>query len=538
VSLGLGWHENCYELQEMPVFCGFEECSVWERVLSRRSKASTIPRPAAQKAQDSAYETARLIHKAGDLVSAQRLYEQMVQSGSRDWRVYFHLGIIAKVNGQIEESLARFDASLDLRPDVPETLMNRGVALQGLGQTTRAIESYQSALALKPDYPACYSNLGISFESAGYYDEAIFCCQTALKLKPDLIEPWSNLGASYVARGDLLLGIEAYDEAIRLDPAFAEAQFNRSLALLALERFQEGWSAYEWRRRKKLPFASRKYEKPEWSGPADANKTLLVWPEQGIGDEIFFASLLPDVAALQSKLILEVDGRLVNIFARSFPQAQVMAKGEVAPDFDVQIPLGSLPHYLRPNASSFGEGAAFLVPDRARAAVIRETINPHKRFTIGISWISKNEKSGIFRSIALRRLLECFEGLNVQLVSLQYGDDASALSDLQAEGASIEGASFIDKFRDVDGLVSLIEACDLVVSIDNSTVHFAGAIGKPTFVLLPTTPDWRWGRESTTSQWYQSVRLFRQERQNDWSSVIFDIRSTLQLIFASEDVAA
>ena len=477
------------------------------------------------------------LHKKGDYVGAVTYLKGIISSNPPDWRLlYQYADSLCKLR-KFDEARLALDEAVRLNDHHAQTYNLRGITLLETGKHLEATVDFEQALKIDPNFLSCYVNLSIAFERGGYYSEAIFCCKTALAKNKKFTEAWINLGTSYIGLGDLPSAIDAFEQVLSYEPNFTEAHYNRSLCYLMGGNFLDGWAEYEWRtKRKQAPITLRNFKTPKWDGTIDASKLLFVWPEQGIGDEIFFGTMFRDLIDQQKNVFFEVDKRLLPIFKRSFPQTNFVPRGFNLTNeiFDFQIPIGSLGQYLRPNHDSFLSSGAYLVADQERAAKIRNNICTDRKMLIGISWISKNEKSGIFRSIPLKRLLECFEGFDVKLVSLQYGDTATDMDAHPVNGSNIESAEFIDKFNDIDGLFSLIESCDLVISIDNSTIHFSAAIGKPTFVLLPTTPDWRWGQNGTTTPWYDSIRLFRQTQQNDWTNVIQDVRSTLKLIFEAE----
>ena len=254
---------------------------------------------------------------------------------------------------------------------------------------------------------------------------------------------------------------------------------------------------------------------------------VLVWGEQGIGNEVMFASLIRDLHTVCSHLIVKADLRLIPILRRSFPRGiEFYANGETVPedDYDAHIAMGSLPMHFRPNINSFKIAAqGYLLADTAKAAALRDQLlSDGSETLIGISWQSSSKiRVAQKRTIPLGQLVRAFQAPNVRFVSLQYGAMDAEIDWVRKEyGIDVAQAADIDNFNDIDGLAALIHACDRIVSIDNVTVHLAGALGKKIDALLPRVSNWRWGTHPNKSYWYQSVQLRRQSESEDWAEVL------------------
>jgi len=295
---------------------------------------------------------------------------------------------------------------------------------------------------------------------------------------------------------------------------------------LKLQDFEAGWSLYEWRWKRTEAFSNPlQSSKPLWK-PSKKQRVLL-WCEQGVGDEVMFASLIPDIYSSSSKLIVLTDKRLIPLFRRSFPDdIDFRPSNEVVSEteYDSQISMGSVPLHFRQSIDSFKHSAqGWLSASTVKAKNLRsQLLSDDSETLIGISWNTTAHHNGAQnRLIPLNQIAQMLHAPKVRLVSLQYGDFVNEVKKLSTDyGIKVAQVTEIDNMNDIDGLAALISACDQIVSIDNITVHLAGALGKETKVFLPYACDWRWGQSSQDSYWYDSVQLYRQIIISDWEHVI------------------
>ena len=265
---------------------------------------------------------------------------------------------------------------------------------------------------------------------------------------------------------------------------------------------------------------------------------MLVWGEQGVGDEILFAGMVPDLIEAGAKVVLECDPRLVPLFERSFPGVGYLARGAAGArlegTFDYQIPSGSLGRWLRPDLKAFPKRTALLAADEPRRdALRRKYLEAGGEFLVGLAWRSKNPRIGGLKSMRLSDLAALFDVPGARFVDLQYGDTADERAALtKATGKTLLHDDGIDQMADLDAFAAQVAAMDLAVSVSNTTVHVAGALGVPAWVMLSTAPMWRWMSDAEGSPWYPSVRLFRQARRGDWADVVKRIRAALEAFAA------
>lgn len=282
--------------------------------------------------------------------------------------------------------------------------------------------------------------------------------------------------------------------------------------MLQSGNLSKGWDFYEWRWRiSEWTSVPLKSKNPLWNGQKDS--ILYLWPEQGIGDEVMFASILEDVKKDVKRLIVKIDERLIDIFTRSFENIKFISSKENIneQDYEFHLPIGSLPKFYRNNLSDFiNKNDSYLKTNEIINEKIRTEFNEYKnKRKIGVSWKSKNPLSGLKRSAELLDIINYINDPRAVFVNLQYGDVSSEISDVRNKGFVILENHDIDNMKNIDGLLSLINQCDEVVSIDNSTVHFAGAIGKKTEVLMHESADFRWEMQGNTTKWYKSLSLKR-----------------------------
>ena len=443
---------------------------------------------------------------------------------------YNNMGNVLRDQGKLEKAMAYYQKALSLKSDYPEARYNVGVILQDQNKFEEAIASYQKALSLKPDYLEAYNNIGNVLKDQGKLDEAIASYKEALSLKPDSADAYNNMGNALHDQGKLDEAIACYHKALSLEPDDPEVHDNMGFALLAAKDFDRGFKHCEWRwQKKERANQFLKSKKPLWNG--EKRQRVLVWNEQGIGDEIMFSSIVPEIYAASSKILVKCDRRLIPLFERSFPTDVTYYSGDAhvsEDEYDFHIPMGSLPLTFRKSLESFKTSASgFLKCDTARAESIKcQLTQEQSKKLIGISWNTKSQvKNSSDRNINLADLARALDSSNTQLVSLQYGDVSDEIEAVKKEfGIDVIQFDAVDNKNDIDGLASLILACDQIVSTTNVTVHLAGALGVKVTVLLPFSPRWIWG-DGSESFWYESMTPIKQNCHHNWNNVLDNLRS-------------
>jgi ADP-heptose:LPS heptosyltransferase len=308
-----------------------------------------------------------------------------------------------------------------------------------------------------------------------------------------------------------------------LNPASAAAVGNRGIVSLMLGRFGGGWRDYQSRVRARIGSVSLAADKP-WDGSALTGKKLLVWTEYGLGDEIMFAGLLPEIVAQADHCTIVCAPRLLKLFRRSFPRAAILAHGaEIGGAFDARLPLTDAAQLLRRSFADFPRHAGYLSADLALRDTLRARYRSGGKPLVGISWRSHGAAASPFKSTALSDWTPVLSAPDVTFVSLQYGDCAQEIAAARAAtGASIIHDAGIDPNGDLDGYMAQVAAMDLVISVSNTAVHAAGALGRPTWAMIPEGQGahWYWFRGRDDSPWYPSVQLLRQRTPRDWRQLL------------------
>ncbi len=432
------------------------------------------------------------------------------------------------------EALADYDRAIAIQPDYIDALNNRGVVYQELRQFEKALESFNKVLVLKPSDHEALNNRGVIYKELNLYEKALEDYGAAIAIKPDYAEAYNNRGIALKDLGQFEKAIEDYNKAIFLKPHYAEPYFNKSLQFLLLGDFKSAWPLYEWRWKTNQNTGEKiKTSLPVWRG--ETGKRLLLWAEQGIGDEIMYASMIAEVGKICKTLTVKCDKRLIPLFERSFSKKINFLFDQSLineSDYDCHIAIASLPSILRPSSESFGKASKpYLRYENKKAEELKEKILADKaEKLIGISWNSASAIPGAhYRNVTLNDLAKHLDMPGIKLVNLQYGEVADEIEQLSShQGIEIKKVPDIDNRNDIDGLAALIGACDQVVTIDNATAHLAGALGARTNVLLPFNQNWQWGTTGSESYWYNSVKLYRQKSLGDWSKPLNALKADIK----------
>jgi tetratricopeptide (TPR) repeat protein len=435
-----------------------------------------------------------------------------------------NLGSVLYTQGKLDEAEAALERALSLRPDHPEAHSNLGSVLQARNKLDEAVACYERALALKPDRPEVLSNLGTALHALDQLDDAVACYERALAVNPDFAEAHHNLGCVLFSLARVDEALARHSKALALQPDYPQARFAESLAQLCKGDFAGGWHNYESRwHTKDHDTPRRAYTQPLWTGEKLTSGRLLIWGEQGIGDEIMFAGLIPDVMRSGNRCILDSIARLKPLFARSFPDVEVISGHQPGdnPELDIAAhsPSGSLPRLFRLSHAAFAATTSpYLIADPEKRHRFRARYSDGRRL-VGLAWHTNNRKTGRGRSVDLSLFAPLLARPDIRWISLQYGDHQAF------EPIFIDRS--VDQLKDMDDFAAQIAALDLVITIDNSTAHLAGALGVPVWLLLPFAADWRWLDAGDRSPWYPTMHLFRQPKLRDWQSVIEKVGQAL-----------
>jgi tetratricopeptide (TPR) repeat protein len=426
-----------------------------------------------------------------------------------------------------QEALAAFNAALARQPRHGDALIGRGTVRAALGQTAEALADFDAALTLAPGHPAALYNRGNALLDLGCYTEALAAFDATLAAAPDHVPAWNNRGRALQALNRHADAVASFDKAIALRQDYANAHSNRALSLLTLGDLRSGFAEYEWRwKRSGIADTRRNYRGPLWLGEYPlAHKTILLHAEQGLGDTIQFARYVPLLARAGATVVLEVQPALKELFATLPGAAEVVARGEPLPAYDVHCPLGSLPLALKTAPDSIPAELPYLRTDTTHIAKWRPALEtlPGKR--VALAWAGNpahpNDRNRSIDAALLESLL-ALDG--VSFVSLQRdlrpGDEVWLARHPRLRALGGELADLADS-------AALLALCDLTIAVDTALAHLAGAMARPVWVMLPFSPDWRWTLAGDVSPWYPRARLFRQPAPGDWASVIARLRDAL-----------
>ena len=494
--------------------------------------------PAPAPASDAAFDQVLLLQKAIELEPNRA-------------ETWYSLGRAQQALGRLGEARECYERAIALRPDHAQA-GNALAVLLAPSDPEQALACFRRAIAARPAYADAYNNMGILLHALGRHDEAVASYRQALAVKPDHADAYNNLGLT-------LRDLDRHAEALRcfalaqaIEPDHVDAHVNEALVRLALGDYAAGWKEYAWRLHTASFSKGRKRPaQPLWLRQFDiAGRTILLHGEQGLGDTIQFARFVPLVAALGAKVILAVQRPLTALMAGLAGVAVVRGQGDPVPAFDAFCPLPSLPLAFGTTLETVPADVPYLSAPADRLAKWRPVLDPLPHPRIGLMWtrgaaspahVPANACPGLDpgwtpvrrqehapnidrRSLPLSLLLPLLERRDVQFVALQKELPDGEVALLQSTGVP----SFLgERLADLADTAAVIALLDLVITIDTSIAHVAGALGKPMWVLLPFSADWRWLRDRSDSPWYPTARLFRQPAPGDWPSVVRRVAEAL-----------
>jgi tetratricopeptide (TPR) repeat protein len=446
------------------------------------------------------------------------------------------------------DALASFERALALKPDSAEAWNNRACVLRDLGRASDAVASCDQAIAWRADYADAWSNHGNALSDLNRPGEAQASYRRALDLRADFAEVWSNLGLTLVDLGEHANALQCYERALAIKPGYIEGHWNQALCRLEMGDFEQGWREYEWRwERPSLRASKRIFDQPLWLGDTPvAGKTILLHAEQGLGDTLQFCRYAEQVARLGATVLLEVPTPLLRLLTGLEGVSQLIEEGQPLPPFELHCPLLSLPLAFGTRLDTIPAGVPYLFADQTQAAdwaarLRDETSETSKTLKVGLVWagghrphVPELRKNDARRSVSLQQLSPILDVPGVQFYSLQIGPAAQQLRAMQDEldpGPHV--VDYTGDLMDFADTAALVTNLDLVISVDTSTAHLAGAMGRPVWILNRFDTCWRWLLERDDSPWYPGARLFRQPSLGDWDSVIGRVRAALQALVAA-----
>jgi tetratricopeptide (TPR) repeat protein len=495
-----------------------------------------------------------LLHWQGKLPEAEKLYLRALEEDPDDPDALHLLGVLCNDRGRAGDAVELIERAIAIRPDVaryhsdlgnalcglgriPEAItcyvraielepatgayhVNLGAAFRDAGESIRAIEAYQGALAIDPRSAQAHNNLGVVLADEGRLDEAIASFHRAIEIDRNYADAHTNLGVTLYANRRAEEGIGHCRRAVELSPDFAKAHSNLALILLGTGHFRQGWIEHEWRWKCNPAFKPRPFSQPQWNGEPLAGKTILLHAEQGFGDAIQFARYVPLIARRAKQVIVECQPALARLFHSLYGPATVIPSGYPLPPFDAHCSLMSLPYAL--GDENIPVEIHYLGPGSSLVNAWRAKLGSTHAKQIGIAWAGRPTHSDDRnRSMPPEHL---------SILASVPGIEWHSLLKNPPEGVAAEFRILDHSFalNDFADTAALIANLDLVISVDTAVAHLAGAMAKPTWLLLPFAAEWRWMLDRVDSPWYPTMRLFRQERWGDWAGVMHRVAGVLQ----------
>ena len=437
------------------------------------------------------------LHQQGQLEQARLIYEKILSKEPRQFDALHLLGVINYQFNQHLKALKLLDKAIEINPYDASAFSNRGIILNALQRPDEALIDYDEAIKINPDHANAHSNRGLALRALNYFDEAL----------------------------------TSYNRAIDISPNNADAYLYKSLVLLLLGQFHQGWQLYEWRwEGESTALTRRQYAQPLWLGQESlVGKTILLHEEQGFGDTIQFCRYAKLVQALGARVVLEAPNALKDLLESLDGVDELVTKGQTLPSFDYYCPLMSLPLAFKTDLTSIPSPSPYLFPSPGKSLRWEQRLGVKVKPRIGLVWSGGSKhKLDKLRSLTLKQLLphlsDEYEWVSLQKEVREVDKALLKDSDIRHYGESL---------KDFSDTAAICELMDLVISIDTSVAHLAGAMGKETWIMLPFSPDWRWLLDRDGSPWYESVRLYRQDVRGDWqptlARVVADLDAKAQL---------
>ncbi len=467
-----------------------------------------------------------VLKELGRFSDALDSYDRAIAAQPDFADAHYNRAILLKETGRPEEALLGYETVLMLRPEHAIALNNRGNVLTQLGRYAEAVASFDRAIRIKPDYAEAFHNRGNALHEFEDDAAAIESFDQAIAFRPDYAEAYNNRGIALKAKHRFDEALASHLKAQELVPDFTEAHWNEALLRLLAGDFTTGFAKYEWRWKRDFVTSPRRdFAQPQWDGLASLyGRRILLHAEQGLGDTVQFCRYVPLVAARGAHVIVEVPRSLHHLMTSLSGVSELVLAGEPLPTFDLHCPFMSLPLAFSTKLNTIPAEIPYLHPPADAVAAWEARLAEWKRPFIGLVWAGGpahfNDRK---RSIELAKLLPLTD-FDATFVSLQKdlrpGDEdlLRQRSDILEYGRSL---------NDLADAAALVSCLDLVIAVDTCLAHVAGALGKPVFILLPHTPDWRWLLDRDDSPWYPTARLFRQPQPRAWDEAIAEVASAL-----------
>lgn len=488
-----------------------------------------IRRAIAQNGNQAYYQT-----NLGNVLAAQEKFEEAQACFERALEIkpgyheaIYNLGNTYLARKKFDTAEGLYKQALEIKPDYTEAWCNLGSVYRKQNRCEDAIRCFRRALELAPDHADLRCNLGDALHGAGKVEEALEWYKRTLEVKPDHYKASNCMCNAYFDLGNLAESVVWCRRALEIKPDFGDALMNQCLLQLLVGDYANGWRNYEVRWKVYTP---RVFQQPLWLGAPLKGARILLHAEQGLGDSLQFLRYVPLVQAAGGRVILDLPANLRRLAAQLPGLEALVNTGDPLPAFDCYCPLMSLPLALGTRLETIPARVPYLAPPAEALAKAARLAWPERKLRVGLAWTGNpSHPKNRSRSVSLDLLTPLFGMEGIEFFSLQMGQAAADLAARKLPVTDLAPAT-----GDMADTAAQMAYLDLVISIDTSMAHLAGALGRPVWVLLCSVPDWRWLLDREDSPWYPTARLFRQPKAGDWAAVIERVRAELARLAAQK----
>ena len=482
------------------------------------------------------YNKARALKLLNRNEDAIEVLKSSIQCNPKNYLAYMNLGFLLNEQGQFQEAIKSYNEAIEIDPNNFQLFYNRGITFENLKQYEESFKDYNHSIRLNNNFGMAFFNKSGLLIKLKKIEEALTVIDQAIVINSNNAAYFIKKALIYEELKNFELAFSSYEHALKIDPDNSEAMAKKSYLKLSILDFKSGWQLYKhrwWDR-----------DKPQFSIPELKNFTLIqkkifILAEQGLGDQIIFSSLFFDAFKTKNEFFVSLDPRLISLFRRSFSWAKNVTFSSsqekiIESNYDFHLPMGNLGGFFRNSIKDFtSHPIAYLKPNETQVNNLKSRIKKGNHKICGISWISKNQEIGEEKSLTLIQLLPILTLPNITFIDLQYGDTSLEKNNIfDLFGIEIKSISEIDNFNNLDGITSLVNVCDFIVTTSNVTAHIAGALNKKTYLLLPHGYGkiWYWGESSERSLWYPSIEIYRSPNSGMWAQAIESLSKKLRAI--------
>jgi len=457
-------------------------------------------------------------------------YNKSLKINPKYFQAYNNLGACFYEMGKIDEAIQNYKKAIEIKPNHADAHNNLGVTFKAIKNYEKSIFHYKKALEINPSSPITFSNIGNVYRLLGDYEKAINYHKKAIQINPNYAEAYSNLGVSFQLTNEIEKALEYFDKALEIDPDFSEAQHNKSLLMLLNSDFEKGFNKYEWRKKiLSVDFYKKNTPKTqEWTGEDLTNKTILIIAEQGVGDVIQFSRYIYIIKENYSaKIIFKVQKKLAHLFSNS--GIEIISEEDKIPEHDHHIFLMSLPKIFYSKKKSLPKQINYIAKNENIFLKWKKKLGKINGIKVGINWQGNSSYFGDrLRSIPLSFFETLFTVEKINFINLQKGIGAEQIKNFKYKDKLYDFSSEVDNGKNAfEDTIGILNNIDLVISSDTALPHLSGTLGIKTWVMVPFIPDWRYFLKTDYSPWYEHMKIYRNEKSNNWNKVFDKVKKNL-----------